>query len=617
MKVSDGGLVLTLSDGTSLTFPRYQRPEITFSIGEDGTGAASGIEVNIGYTLKSQSSGTSVTATSDGNYSVKVIRTDEHSGRLVVTPPSQYTDGYVNVLVTDPYGYSLLKVINFHENKISFPKGLEYSISQEGGMLTIPLSMNFDTDIRLDSDWLTMAPATKAVMRDSSIVVSASKNNTFGSRRAVINVHSKTNSYQPYAEIVVNQASASFSVSQTKFAMPYLASSVKAGVYSSLGLKIVVNPGSEWLTADTLKSGNDYVLTMSALKNDTGAKRNGTVTLFSDMGERLGSIQIIQMAEKSDSPDDMVFTVRANVPNDFTSELPLDGEIDCYVDWGDGSVDYYNSKPVKHTYSSDAPASYVVQISGKVTGLNSENIRMPSVVEVNQWGKTGLKYLHHAFCNNVALVKVAGCENNEFAEVINALDMFSNCYNLAEIGGPLFFGCANINSLSRTFGDCRSLKNIPDNLLAGCENLADVNSMFQGCLALESIPAVLFKDCLHLRYVSTTFSGCSSLSAVPEDLFKYNPDIAEVNSLFSDCSALVTVPVNIFDNNRKINSMHYIFTRCVNVKGESPYTVIDGQKIHLYERNQYTDYFSYIGNHQNSFERASFSDYDKIPRGYK
>ena len=57
----------------------------------------------------------------------------------------------------------------------------------------------------------------------------------FGSRRAVINVYSKTNSYQPYAEIVVNQASASFSINQTKFAMPYLASTVKADVCSSLG----------------------------------------------------------------------------------------------------------------------------------------------------------------------------------------------------------------------------------------------------------------------------------------------------------------------------------------------------------------------------------------------
>ena len=131
------------------------------------------------------------------------------------------------------------------------------------------------------------------------------------------------------------------------------------------------------------------------------------------------------MAEKSDSPDDMVFTVRANVPNDFTSELPLDGKIDCYVDWGDGSVDYYNSKPVKHTYSSDAPASYVVRISGKVTRLDSGNIRNQSIVEVNQWGKTGLNLLQNAFYNNSLLVKVAGCRNDELAEVTDEIHRLS------------------------------------------------------------------------------------------------------------------------------------------------------------------------------------------------
>ena len=123
VKVSDDNLSLTLSDGTTLVFPKYQRPEITFSIGENGTGATSGIEVVIKYILKSKSSNTSITATSDGNYSVKVVRDDDSSGKLIVTPPAQYTDGYVNVLVTDTYGYSLLKVINFHENKIMFPEG--------------------------------------------------------------------------------------------------------------------------------------------------------------------------------------------------------------------------------------------------------------------------------------------------------------------------------------------------------------------------------------------------------------------------------------------------------------------------------------------------------------
>lgn len=617
VNVSDEGLFLTLTDGTLLTFPKYQQPEIVFSVSDESVGAYSGIEVNINYTLKYKSSGVAVTASSDGNYSVKVVKVDENSGRFVVAPPTKYVDGYINVLLTDSYGFSLLKVINFHENKIDFPKGLEYSISQDGGQLNIPISMNFDMDIKLNSDWLAMVANTKAAMRDSSIVVSALKNDTFGSRKASINIYSKTNNYQPYAEIIVNQASASFSISQTKFALPYLQSSEKVEVYSSIGLNVAVNQGSEWLSVDTLKNGYNYSLSISALKNDTGEKRSGTITLYSDKNERLGAIQVIQMSEDSDSPDDMVFTVRANVPNDFTVELPLDGEIDAYVDWGDGSVDYCDSKPVKHRYETDTPTSYVVKISGKVTALNSERINAPSIVEVNQWGKTGLKSLRCAFINNPLLTKVSFGENDVLTSVTDAYAVFASCYNLKYVTGDLFDGLSNLKDVSRAFADCQSLEKIPENLLRGCVSVENVNYMFQSCFAVAAIPSGLFNDCTCLRQGTALFEHCTSVTKLPAELFKNNTELLNLNYAFYNCASLTEIPIDIFDCNRKINAINNLFSGCRSVYGESPYSLVDGVKVHLYERNQFRDYFSYIGEYSCAFSSTSFDDFDKIPNSYK
>ncbi len=312
-----------------------------------------------------------------------------------------------------------------------------------------------------------------------------------------------------------------------------------------------------------------------------------------------------------------MFTVRANVPNDFIVELPLDGQIDAYVNWGDGSVDYYDSKPVIHKYDTAVPASYVVEISGKVTALNSERIYAPSIVEVNQWGKTGLKSLRYAFINNSLLTKVSCCENDDLSSVTDAYAVFASCYNLREVTGSIFAGLSNLKELSRAFADCQSLEYIPENLLKGCVSVENVEYMFQSCLSITSIPSGLFSDCTYLQQGRSLFEHCASVKKLPADLFKYNEELQNLNYAFYNCTALEYVPVEIFDHNRKINAICRLFFNCPKVSGESPYSLIDGVKVHLYERNQFIDYFSYIREYSEAFTRSPFDDYDQILSLYK
>ena len=46
-----------------------------------------------------------------------------------------------------------------------------------------------------------------------------------------------------------------------------------------------------------------------------------------------------------------------------------------------------------------------------------------------------------------------------------------------------------------------------------------------------------------------------------------------------------------FDNCRKATAFTQTFRACSAWQGESPYTLVDGTKVHLYERSKYPDAF--------------------------
>lgn len=608
---SEEDVTLTLVDGSVITIPKYKKPVIKFSIENNETGAASGIDVIVDYQISNASAGTILSVSSDGNYAARIVRDTRLSGKLIITPPTPYTDGFVNVTMTDDNGYSQVEVINFHQNLISFAEGMEYQIPPEGGIVEIPYSLNFDQEVRTTSDWLKIVPTTRTEMRNESIKVSADKNELFRSRQAVLRIFANTNPNQPYAEITINQSSAYFTLCQSNFALSEAGGTISAKVTSSLGLSVSVEDSVDWITCSLSEpEGNDYVLTASVSRNSTGVKRFAKIILSDQSrSKELGTIVVVQQSGLSESIEDMVFTVRANYPNDFTSVLPLSGKIDCYVDWGDGSVEYYKSAPVSHKYNVDEPTSFKVIVSGTVTELRSSGA--PSIVEVNQWGKTGLKNMQSAFSNNTLLQYIADNTADSFALVKRFSSAFSNCINLKSIPANLFDGCFETSSFNATFLGCSSITEIPSKLFQDCHGATDFTCVFEDCISLSIIPGDIFINCTNMVYISSAFNNCQSLTALPEALFAYCPNIENAGRIFEDCYNLSTVPVNIFDNNRNLTNINGTFSDCYSLKGESPYTVINGKKYHLYERNDAPDYFLPIINMKGLFFRSSSNLDDK------
>lgn len=643
-----------LADGTTFIIPFYGKIGIEFALVDGEVGALPGSQIEVGYTLTGASEQTKVSASSDGNYSVLVKSTSKDAGKLLITCPDPYVDGYVNVIIADNNGYYDLHVINFYENKIEFSKGLQYTVPAEGGSVKIPFSSNFGYTMNITSGsaWMSYVQTKAPAMVSAEIEVTAAMNMNSSSRTGKIAFYPE-NSSRIYREVTVTQAAAYYSIDQWKFAFPADGGAVQANVKSSRGLKIVVPAGLTWITPEiTSTSGTSYVVTITSQQNPADVKRNASISLYSADGTmKLGTIELVQVGVDEENPNDMIFKVRANYVNDFTAYLPIAGRCDCYIDWGDGLVEYvnrsiYNASTVpSHKYNVAEPTSFIVKISGTVPQISSYYIPVHTVEEVEQWGLTGLTSLSNAFSGNQLLTKVVTDDGGAFVNVTSCSYMFNACGALTEIPAGLFDNCAKATSFDSIFYNCKklvslpsylfsncqkatsfstafygctSLTELPDGLFAGCSSVTSFTNICKECSSLTTIPSNLFEGCVSVRNADQMFNDCSKLQVIPEGIFSDMFQLETIEWIFDDCAALESVPVNLFDNSRRIKSFYWAFNGCKMLSGESPYTIIDGVKVHLYERCDYPDYFVEPTRMDNCFAICTkLSDYASIPAEWK
>ena len=110
---------------------------------------------------------------------------------------------------------------------------------------------------------------------------------------------------------------------------------------------------------------------------------------------------------------------------------------------------------------------------------------------------------------------------------------------------------------------------------------------------------ITFKD--DITDFSEAFDGCDALTEIPENLFANCPKVNTFFQTFALCKSLKSIPAGLFDNNRKVSDFSYTFYGCSALTGESPYTMIGDQKVHIYERNNYLYIFSKIENRTGTF----------------
>ena len=315
----------------------------------------------------------------------------------------------------------------------------------------------------------------------------------------------------------------------------------------------------------------------------------------------------------------MILVTEVNESNGYTAYLPQIIGSNITIDWGDGiQEDYETTGYFTHKYFVSQPTSFDIKITGDIKGLNSKGLKIHTITEVKQWGKSKLESMNSAFLNNRVLKTVTDDIFGAFEYITDFTETFSSCSNLTSIPAGLFANCPNVTSFNMTFISCHSLTSIPDDLFANCPNVTDFGGTFCFCTNLTSIPAGLFANCPNVTSFNMTFGLCHNLISIPAGLFANCPNVTDFGGTFCFCSSLTSIPTGLFDNNRSVTNFNETFSKCSNLKGESPYTVINGLKCHLYERGESEGFFTTPITKVDCFsECMGLSDYSNIPSSWK
>ncbi len=103
---------------------------------------------------------------------------------------------------------------------------------------------------------------------------------------------------------------------------------------------------------------------------------------------------------------------------------------------------------------------------------------------------------------------------------------------------------------------------------------------------------------------------------VPAGLFRNFESVTIITQMFENCTSLRSLPVEMFDNMRKITTATSAFNGCSAFTGESPYTMVEGEKVHLYERST-ANGFSAVTKYTDCFEGCTqMADYANIPQAW-
>ena len=301
--------------------------------------------------------------------------------------------------------------------------------------------------------------------------------------------------------------------------------------------------------------------------------------------------------------------------------LNADKNNEGYVNWGDGTpVEYIKTDGLfGHNYAAGTTGEVVVTFLG--TSQHFGNVLQDSGLEVfkealikvdltNADAACPSGMWNNGFYRCVYLTEVVG----SFAGKPNIKDcnaMFMNCWRLASIPPQMFRGCPRLDDAGLCF---RFAYLIPtgDYMFADCPKLRDVHQAFSGARIPSAVGA--FQNCPTLTSVVNLFTDCKSLTDVT-DVFKGCTNIQLALRVFQNC-AVLNPPVNVFDDCKKAYSFKECYNNLPAATNESPYTLVNGQKVHLWERTPELGFALPIQYDFCFTNSPNFADYANIPEAW-
>ena len=471
--VSDEAFVrLVLSDGSTLLVPRYVSLDIVFDMSGGPLLISEGEVIRVPWTVVgTNSADVTVSALVNGNLSVAVLPDAGGRGVLEITGAASAPGGSVVVMLSNPSGYSVVRVLNCSPRRLTLYNSageacethlskLEhyFPVSHEGGTIKIPYNGNTPFVLGPTPEWLRVVKGYDGP--SGEIVLEADANTSASVREYHLDInYASTYSVSPvdiFCTIGITQNSSFFEMSPTFIRVSAEFTQYKVDIKCSLDdLEMRVAEGSEWLMGNIGWYGSDtWGMIVAVGNNQTAAERTGTVDVL-HKGKVLGTLTVVQNAQDAEEISKMILKVIATPANGYVVYLPLDGQMDCIVEWGDtygSGVSSPGGYRLSHKYNCVGPTEYTVKISGSVEGLDSGNLSSYiTVVSVEQWGQLGLSSMDHAFCGVTTLESVPTDELGSFAGVTTFASAFEGCTSLTKVPVSLFDHAKGAVSFSRCF----------------------------------------------------------------------------------------------------------------------------------------------------------------------
>lgn len=302
-------------------------------------------------------------------------------------------------------------------------------------------------------------------------------------------------------------------------------------------------------------------------------------------------------------------------------KLNAKSDIDAYISWGDGTPleRVKQTDPPTHNYAAGTKGEIVVTFTGTSGGGFGIALTATNTVFQEALLKVDLTNADAAcpngdwiggFFSCVYLTNIVGSFAGK-PNIKNINFAFSCTWRLDDIPPQMFRGCPNLKDVTAAFMYSRRIRNV-DYIFADCPKLIEVPQAFAFMNILSAVSA--FENCTSIKSVSDLFTKCEKLTDVT-NVFKGCTNIKLATRVFQNC-AVLNPPVNVFDDCKKA----YNFNKCYNnlpaATNESPYTVVNGQKIHLWER---TPELGFALPTQYDFcftDSPNFADYANIPEAW-
>lgn len=188
----DDYVYLEMQAGNIISVPKHKKLSITFNETEDIRVLANQT-YPIQYTITGATDKTVLKALAQDGFRAVVKSLGNASGVIEVTTPGTILSSEVLVFVSDGEERTIMRSINFVEGVINITDR-SYTVPYTGGTVSVQLSTNIDYTIEIpeaDKTWISIAPTSRAIMRDETITFNVQQNNNTQLRYSIIKLVDK------------------------------------------------------------------------------------------------------------------------------------------------------------------------------------------------------------------------------------------------------------------------------------------------------------------------------------------------------------------------------------------------------------------------------------------